>query len=174
MSRLGPIDALEARALLRLQDLGDHPAVTRSAHLLSSAGEHAWSWLVIAGVGASLDRSRRSRWMEVGVATAFAHGAAVALKRIVRRRRPHAAGLRILDATPSDLSVPSAHAASTTAAAVSAAPLLGAGVTAPVAVAMFGARLVLGVHYPSDVTSGALLGVASAAAVRRVADALGR
>jgi membrane-associated phospholipid phosphatase len=171
MSRL---DASEARALTRLQSLGDRPTVTSAANLLSSAGEHAMVWMAVAGAGTLLDRRRSRRWAEVGAAAVLAHGSAVVLKRIVRRERPHAPGVRILDATASRLSFPSAHAASTTAAAVAATPLVGARVTIPIALAMGAARLLLGVHYPTDVSAGALLGLASARAVGRVTGNLAR
>ena len=174
MSPLDLLDAREARALVRLQRLGNHPPVTRAAAALSSAGEHGWLWLTVAAVGFGVDSRRRSRWAEMGAAVLLAHGSAVVLKRGVRRRRPHASGLRVLDATPSDLSFPSAHAASTTAAAVAGAPLLGTLATAPVAVAMVVARMLLGVHYPSDVSAGALLGVISTRVVRRAAGAVAR
>src|SRR5689334_15290828 len=172
MSRLGALDAREARVLTRVQRLGDRRALRNGALALSSAGEHAWLWLAVAGGGFLTDPRRRSRWGEVGTAVVLAHGSAAVLKRLVRRRRPHAPGLVVLDTTPSDPSFPSAHAASTTAAAVAAAPLLGWPVTAPVAVAMAAARMLVGVHYPSDVSAGALLGVLSARGVRRVAGAL--
>jgi membrane-associated phospholipid phosphatase len=161
------LDTTEARALVRLQRAGARHPLTDAAHVLSSSGEHAWLWLALTGVGAALDRSRRQRWAEAAAAIVGAHGAAVVLKRIVRRERPHAAGLQVLDRTASRLSFPSAHAASTTAAAVATAPLVGGAVTAPVALSMYAARLLLGVHYPTDVAAGALLGVLSARAVRR-------
>ncbi|MEU6482970.1 phosphatase PAP2 family protein [Streptomyces sp. NPDC046887] len=57
-------------------------------------------------------------------------------------------------------SFPSSHAASSVAAAVAfGAVRVGAGrVAGPVAAAMCVARLVTGVHYPTDVAAGALLG----------------
>jgi membrane-associated phospholipid phosphatase len=164
------LDATEARALVRLQSVGARRPLTTAAHVLSSAGEHGWLWLTVAGTGMALDRSRRSRWAEVGASVIVAHGAAVVLKRVVRRRRPSAPGVRVLDSTPSRLSFPSAHAASTTAVAVAAAPLVGGLRTAPVPVAMAAARLLLGVHYPTDVLAGAALGVAGARAVRRICE----
>jgi membrane-associated phospholipid phosphatase len=169
MSRL---DSTEARALVRLQRLAGRPPFTQAAHVLSSAGEHAWVWLALSGAGCALDRPRRRQWAEVGVAAVVAHGSAVVLKRVVRRPRPTAPGIRVLDATPSRLSFPSAHASSTTAATIAAAPLLaavpgGAALLTTTAAAMATARLLLGVHYPSDVSAGALLGFASARIVRR-------
>src|SRR5690606_41700912 len=47
-----------------------------------------------------------------------AHVAAVLIKRVVRRRRPEHEAIRVHVATPSRLSFPSAHATSTTAAAL--------------------------------------------------------
>ena len=171
MSRL---DAAEARALGRLQSRVGGPAATSAANLLSSAGEHAWIWLALSGAGVSADRARRRGWAEVGAAALVAHAGAVVLKRIVRRERPHAPGVRVLDRTAGRLSFPSAHAASTTAAAVAATPLVGAAVTVPVALAMAAARLLLGVHYPSDVSAGAVLGLVSARAVGRAGGILER
>ena len=162
------LDATESRALVRLQLTVARPPVTSAAHVLSSAGEHSWLWLTLAAAGMVVDRRRRWRWAEVGTSAVVAHAAAVVLKRVVRRQRPQSPGLRVLDATASRLSFPSAHAASTTAAALSAAPLVGARIAAPVPVAMAAARLVLGVHYPTDVAAGALLGAAGAGAVRRL------
>jgi membrane-associated phospholipid phosphatase len=164
MSRL---DATELRALRRLQRLSGRPGLTAAANVLSSAGEHAWLWMALAGTGATVDRRRRRQWVQVGAAAVVAHGGAVVLKRVVRRQRPSGTDLRILDSTASRLSFPSAHAASTTAAAVAATPLVGAAVTVPVVVAMATARMLLGVHYPTDVSAGMLIGLASAKAVAR-------
>jgi membrane-associated phospholipid phosphatase len=130
-------------------------AVARAA---SRFGEHAGGWLVAATVLAVLDRDRRSVWVRAGAAAFGAHAAAVVLKRVVRRRRPESELVTVGVATPSALSFPSAHAASTTAFLVAATPLVPPVAAALGTGAMCLSRLVLGVHYPSDVAVGAAIG----------------
>ena len=89
---------------------------------------------------------------------AVAHGASIAVKRVVRRPRPTDPRVQVLVGTPSRLSFPSAHATSTTAAAVLFGGLLGRRLTPVLVPPMALSRLVLGVHYPTDVAAGALLG----------------
>ncbi|GGX33613.1 hypothetical protein GCM10010321_55740 [Streptomyces chartreusis] len=81
------------------------------------------------------------------------------VKRVVRRPRPALVEPRVR--TLGRHSFPSSHAASATAAAVAfGAP--GAYAIVPLATAMCLSRLVVGVHYPSDVAAGAALGALTA------------
>lgn len=143
----------------------------RVARGMSLFGEHAAGWLAIGVAGALLDRPRRREWLGSAAAVALAHGTSIGVKRVVRRLRPGHPSVRVLVGTPSRLSFPSSHATSTTAAAVLYGGLLGrrsrVGATATVGL-MALSRLVLGVHYPSDVATGTALGAAVAAGARRV------
>lgn len=164
----------EAKVLVGVQAIFlDRSGAVASAQALSHFGEHSLGWMGVAGTGAAIahargDDHRRNLWVAAGVGAFGAHAASVVLKRIVRRRRPNHAAVRIGVRTPSKLSFPSSHAASTTAAAI----LIGRAVGLPAAVLpavlvppMLLSRLVLGVHYPTDVIGGALIGAACAAAV---------
>ena len=108
------------------------------------------------------DDARRKGWLRgVGI-VAGAYALNFVVKVAVRRRRPQLDGLAPLTATVSGLSFPSAHATTSFAAAraygglVPAAPLYAA------AAAFALSRPYLGVHYPSDVLAGAVLGTAIA------------
>jgi membrane-associated phospholipid phosphatase len=96
-----------------------------------------------------------------------AHAAGVAVKRVVRRVRPSLEDVPALVGTPSRLSFPSAHSCSTAAAAVGFGPLVGRPPMIAVTASMLVSRVLLGVHYPSDVVSGAALGAGVATVVRR-------
>ncbi|MCH5643366.1 phosphatase PAP2 family protein [Gordonia sp. ABSL49_1] len=164
----------EVAALVAIQDaLADSPGVLPAARGLSHVGEHAFGWLAISAVGWGLavrrgDSAAERRWVEAGVGAFGAHAASVVIKRIVRRKRPHDPRIVVGVSTPSRLSFPSSHATSTTAAAIligraAGLPrwLLPAALVPP----MLTSRLVLGVHYPSDVAAGAVIGALSAGAI---------
>lgn len=154
----------ETRWMLALQSATK--AAVGPATTLSAMGEHALAWLALSGLGVAVDRPRRVGWAAAGLSAFLAHAAAVAVKRVVRRPRPAATRLHVLVSTPSDLSFPSAHVASTTAMAVACTPILGIAVPAAVAAAQMAGRVILGVHYPTDVVAGAALGALVAVGVR--------
>jgi membrane-associated phospholipid phosphatase len=142
--------------------------VLTAARAASRFGEHAGGWLGGAAVLATLDRDRRTVWVRAGAAAVGAHAAAVVLKRVVRRRRPDSERVTIGVGTPSALSFPSAHAASTTAFLVASTPIIPGWVAGAGSGAMAASRLVLGVHYPTDVAVGAVIGATSGWAARAV------
>jgi membrane-associated phospholipid phosphatase len=139
---------------------GHTPAAERVVRTFSRSGEHAALWLALGAVGWSLDAPRRAGWARALKAVAGAYVLNTALKLVVRRARPALADLPALLSTPTQLSFPSAHASSSFAAARAYAPLLGGAGPAlyPLAAAMAASRVYLGVHYPSDILAGAVLG----------------
>ena len=145
--------------------LADKPGVLPVARGMSHFGEHSLGWLGVAAVGALAQPSRRRAWVSVGVGAFLAHAAAVVIKRVVRRPRPHHPAVAVNVATPSKLSFPSAHATSTTAAAVLLGRVMGLPLPAVLVPPMMLSRMVLGVHYPSDVAAGVVVGAVVGAAV---------
>jgi undecaprenyl-diphosphatase len=138
---------------------GHGPSAERAVRTFSKAGEHAAVWVALGAAGMALDAPRRARWRRATARVGAAYALNTALKLVARRRRPALAGLPPLIGTPTGLSFPSAHASSSFAAARGFAPLVGGKrYIYPVAAAMAGSRLYLGVHYPSDILAGALLG----------------
>lgn len=91
-----------------------------------------------------------------------AYGLNYLVKVLVRRRRPELPGLAPLTPTVSSLSFPSAHATTSFAAARAYAGLAPSSALYGAAIAFALSRPYLGVHYPSDVLAGAILGSAIA------------
>jgi membrane-associated phospholipid phosphatase len=144
-----------------------HPRwAERAVAAFSLTGEHAACWIALGLCGAELtpDPAARAAWLR-GVRVVLASYAInQAIKFTVRRHRPELPGLPPLSSTVSRLSFPSAHATTSFAAARAYQGLAPAAALYAGAVAFALSRPYLGVHYPSDVVAGALLGTAVAAA----------
>lgn len=153
--------------LAAVQRVIARPPAVSAARGLSHFGDHALGWLVLGMLGALLDRHRRRDWLLAAVAVAGAHGTSIAVKRVVRRHRPTDPAVQVLVDTPSRLSFPSSHATSTTAAAVLYGALLRRPLAPVLVPPMLISRLVLGVHYPTDVLMGSALGAVIGGAVQR-------
>ncbi|WP_245206112.1 phosphatase PAP2 family protein [Kitasatospora sp. RG8] len=150
----------------------DTPTLDRGLRRLSSAADHSKLSLATAGLLALRPgRTRRAALLGVlAVGTASA-GANLVVKQLVRRPRPDrlaaASTIERHVPMPSTPSLPSGH----TAAAVAFAAVTGSALPAlafplgALACAVGYSRVHTGVHYPGDVAVGALIGIASAAAV---------
>lgn len=158
----------EVAALVAVQSaLAQRRGALTTARALSHFGEHSLGWLALSALGALAQPGKRRSWLTAGAGAFAAHAAAVVIKRIVRRPRPHHPSVAVGVGTPSSLSFPSAHATSTTAAAI----LLGRATGLPLPVMLVPpmalSRMLLGVHYPSDVATGVAVGAAVAAVTDR-------
>ncbi len=150
---------LDERLLLLARTRGHTPRAERAVARFSRLGEHAGIWLAIGVAGAALDREQRAQWRRATATVAGVYVLNTAVKRVVRRRRPELPGLPPLTGTLTALSFPSAHASTSFAGArlyadlgLPKAPLYG------LATGLALSRLYLGVHYPSDVLAGAVVG----------------
>lgn len=172
MADIAPEAALphgEVAVLVAIQSaLAERPGVLAAARVLSHFGEHSIGWLAVSAIGAILQPGRRRAWLVAGAGAFTAHATAVLIKRVVRRPRPDHPAVAVNVGTPSRLSFPSAHATSTTAATILLARATGAPLPIMLVPPMALSRVLLGVHYPSDVVTGVAVGAAIAAIAARV------
>ena len=108
----------ELALLVGVQRVLARPAAVKAARGLSHFGEHSAGWFALGLAGAAFDSARRKEWLTAAAGAVGAHAASIAVKRVVRRRRPEHPDVTVGVGTPSRLSFPSSHATSTTAAAV--------------------------------------------------------
>jgi len=156
--------SIDERLLRVARTCGHTPAAERAVARFSLLGEHAGVWLALGTAGSLLSRGeQRARWRRATAAVTGTYAANTALKLVVRRVRPELADLPPLTGTPTRFGFPSAHSSTSFAGAFAYTRLgLPSGPLYGLATALALSRLYLGVHYPSDVLAGALLGTAIA------------
>jgi membrane-associated phospholipid phosphatase len=163
---LSPTD-LDTRLLTLARTRGHTPARERAVAAFSRTGEHAGCWLALGLAGAAANGTRpprRSAWLRGTGVVASSYALNTGIKLVVRRPRPELPGLKPLTSVVTGLSFPSAHATTSFAAARTYGSLAPAAPLYAVAVLIALSRIYLGVHYPSDIVAGAVLGTALAAA----------
>ena len=143
---------------------GHARAPERAVLAFTKLGEHGGLWFALAVAGAALDGDKRPLFARAAASIGAAYAANQLIKLVVGRRRPILDGLPPLIDTTTQVSYPSAHAATSFAGARSLAAVVPAA-AAPLyvaAAAMALSRPYVGVHYPSDIVAGAALGTAVA------------
>ena len=167
--RGGPLAKAIARGDLHLYRMirsAARPPALEPVGRFSRLGEHAAIWLVIGAAGIAFDEPRRRQWRRATAAVAGTYAVNTAIKSVFRRARPTFEDLPALIKTPTALSFPSAHASSSFAAARAYSAMLPAGPLYAGATAMALSRVYLGVHYPTDIAAGAVLGTIAGSAGR--------
>jgi membrane-associated phospholipid phosphatase len=154
--------AIDTALLRGMRTQGHHPAAERAVLAFTRLGEHGALWFALAAAGAAIHEDRRELFTRAGAAIAAAYGINQLIKLAVRRRRPELEDLPPLVATGTRISYPSAHASTSFAGAHALARAWPGGPLYAAALAMALSRPYVGVHYPSDVAAGAVLGAAVA------------
>ena len=152
---------LDNRLLFAMRTRFHGPRREAFARGLAFLGEYGWIWLAIGAAMALLDSGQREEWIVAGLLGPFAIGLNYAVKLVVRRPRPVLDGLPPLGGAPSSLSFPSAHSTASFACATAMTRIDSAAAVLFVLAALIAiGRPYLGMHYPSDVLAGAVLGIA--------------
>jgi membrane-associated phospholipid phosphatase len=150
----------DLKLLHAMRTRGHTPAIEAAAKALGKAGNNGALWFGLGVVLAIFDSPNREAWLICAVLAPIAIALNYVIKLVVKRPRPVLEGLPPLGGAPSSLSFPSAHATSSFAVATAMTRVDALGALAFVlAIALSLGRPYLGMHYPSDVLAGAVLGI---------------
>lgn len=157
---LAALADLDQAALRTLRTRAHGPTSDAVMKTLGAIGEWGAVWVAAGASAAVVDRPRRGRWLAAAAVAPAAIGINFTIKVAVGRKRPLLEEHPPLARAPTKLSFPSAHATSSLAAATALGRVAPQGRPAlyALAAAICVSRPYLGMHYPSDVLAGAVLG----------------
>ena len=134
--------------------------------LASALGAAGFIWWVTALISMVFPDKRAAAWRMLLVVFVTWAIADFAIKPLFDRDRPFQAdsSITVIDAMPQSRSFPSGHAAMAVAGAIAGARMIpfSAWVWWPFALIVAMSRVYIGLHWPSDVLAGALLGLFTA------------
>lgn len=154
------MESLDLRALRYMRTHGHSPGMESVAKALGKAANNGAVWVVLGLALALIDPDRRESWLICALLGPIAIVLNYGIKLLVKRPRPVLEGLPPLGGAPSSLSFPSAHALSSFAVATAmfrVDPATAGALVVALAISL--GRPYLGMHYPSDVLAGAVLGI---------------
>lgn len=165
---------MDGQFLLWLKETCAHPVLDNIMIFISALGDGGFLWIAL-GLLFLLAGLRQKRWRQRGLLLLFSLAANalvcnVLLKPLVNRTRPYdLLGYDILIPPVGDPSFPSGHTSASFAAATAIYAMNKKwGMAAYAFAAVMGfSRLYLGVHFPTDVLAGAVIGVIMAKVVLR-------
>ena len=158
---------LDGNILLYIQEYLRSDFMTPIWKVITSLGDAGWFWILLTII---LLIPKKTRKIGIASAVSLVIGVIitnVALKNIVARTRPYEVveGLTLLVGKAHDYSFPSGHSCASFASAFAiykTAPKK-YGIAALVLASLIAfSRLYVGIHYPTDVIAGVVIGIVSA------------
>lgn len=167
MTFLTDFIALDGNILLWIQEYFRQDWMTPFWKFVTFLGDAGWFWIALSVILLIPKQTRRvgaAALLSLGIGALITN---VALKNIVARTRPYEVveGLALLVGRQSDFSFPSGHSCASFAAAMVYYRMLPRryGIATLVLAGLIAfSRLYVGVHYPSDVIAGILVGMLAA------------
>jgi len=155
---------IDAHSLLWIQNHVRQDWLTPIMQFITNLGNAGAIWIAFTVLMLIFKKTRKTGWMSFASLSTMLIINNLFLKNAVHRTRPYEVieGLELITKVPSDYSFPSGHAACAMAGACIIYRYMPKWVGVPamiLAFAISASRLYVGVHYPSDVIGGMILGV---------------